>query len=51
MGVLETALPVFILAVFQHSLNYERCIDSRINRIPVHIPEDVVRKALYALFL
>ena len=49
--ICEQVFPVLILAVLQHSLNYERCIDNRIDRIPVHIPEDVVRKTLYALFL
>ena len=49
--IIHQMLPILILAVLQHSLNDERCIDSRIDRIPIHIPKDVVRKTLYALFL
>jgi hypothetical protein len=47
----EQVLPVLILAVFQYSLDNVWSIGNRINRRPVHIPEDVVRKALYAFFL
>ena len=47
----QQVLPVLILAVFQYSLDNVWSIGNRINRRPVHIPEDVVRKALYAFFL
>ena len=49
--ICEQMLPVLILAVFQYSFDNVWCIGNRINGRPVHIPEDVVRKALYALFL
>ena len=49
--ILQQMLPVTILAIFQDTTDHIRRIKHRVNRVPLCIPKDVGRKALYVLFV
>jgi hypothetical protein len=44
----QKKLPITNLPIFQHPLNDIGSMLGKVNLIPVNIPEDAVRKALYA---
>ena len=44
----QQKLPITNLPIFQHPLDDIRGMQGKVNLIPVNIPEDAVRKALYA---
>jgi len=44
----QKKLPITDLSILQHPLNDIGSMQGKVDMIPVNIPEDVVRKALYA---
>jgi hypothetical protein len=44
----QQKLPITDLSIFQHPLNDIGSMQGKVDMIPVNIPEDAVRKALYA---
>jgi hypothetical protein len=44
----QQELPIIDLSIFQHPLDNKRSMQGKVDMIPVNIPEDIVRKTLYA---
>jgi hypothetical protein len=44
----QQELPIADLSIFQHPLDNIGSVQGKVDMIPVNIPEDIVRKTLYA---